>query len=214
MELKELIQNFKKYRYTFIFIVLFSVAITVFYVFLQPVRYTTILSLHVARTNGEEQVNEYQYDGFYRLQADERFADTIVRWLSSPRIVADIYAGTQKPVIIPAQYDLEKVFSARRLSSQYIEVRFTTSNQAISAYLSESLNRVLNERTENLNAQSNGDQDWFRIIVEEPVVYPYHIPWTKLLLGSSVVGVVLGFWAVSLRAYFEEDVKKEKKKKK
>lgn len=91
-------------------IVASTVGIVVLFLLLQPVRYTTVLSLHVGRVHNETQAEEYHYDDFYRLQADERFADTLVRWLASPSIVADIYSGIGRSVVMPAEYELPKIF--------------------------------------------------------------------------------------------------------
>lgn len=202
MELKEFIQEIHKQWKLFSLLIIGTVFTTIFYVFLQPVRYTTILSLHIARSGSGTQTNEYQYDDFYRLQADERFADTVVRWLSSPRIVADIYKETGRDMSVPAEHTLGNVFSAKRLSSQYVEVRFTTSTQEIAETLTNSLEKILNQRTADLNSEASQNNNWFRIIVEKPVIYPYYIPWTKILLGSLLVGTILAMWGVGLRAYF------------
>ncbi len=208
MELKEFIQEIRKQWKFFSLITIGIVITTIFYVFLQPVRYTTILSLHIARSGSGNQTNEYQYDDFYRLQADERFADTIVRWLSSPRIVADIYKETGREVATPSEHTLGKVFSAKRLSSQYIEVRFTTATEDIAQTLTTSLEKILNQRTIDLNSGTSQNNDWFRIIVEKPIIYPYYIPWTKIIGGSLLVGMVLALWGVGLRAYFMTAKKK------
>jgi len=207
MELHDYLTQFKRYRYTFIFCVLGVVAVTVAYVLIQPERITTILSLHVAREGGAQETQEYQYDGFYRIQADERFADTIVRWLSSPRIVADIYAGVGRNIAMPAEHSLGNVFSARRLSSQYIEVRYTSVTEGIAEKIATSLERVLNERTDALNTGDVNKEGWFRVIVEEPVMYPAHIPWIRVLAGAIIAGVFIGFWAVGVRGSLKENGK-------
>jgi uncharacterized protein involved in exopolysaccharide biosynthesis len=204
MELKEFIQEIRKQWKFFSLFIIGTIFITIFYLLLQPVRYTTILSLHIARSGSGSQTNEYQYDDFYRLQADERFADTVVRWLSSPRIVADIYKETGRNISVPAEHTLGKVFSAKRLSSQYIEVRFTTATQETAETMTSSLEKILNQRTKDLNSEAFQNNNWFRIIIEKPVIYPYYIPWTKILLGSLLVGIVLAMWAVGLRSYFIE----------
>jgi capsular polysaccharide biosynthesis protein len=208
MELKEGIQEIRKQWKLFSLITIGTVIATILYVFLQPVRYTTILSLHIARSGSGIQTNEYQYDDFYRLQADERFADTVVRWLSSPRIVADIYKETGRNIPVPAEHTLGKIFSAKRLSSQYVEIRFTTATQEIAENLTNSLEKTLNQRTIDLNSGTSQNNDWFRIIVEKPIIYPYYIPWTKIIGGSLLVGMVLALWGVGLRVYFMTAKKK------
>lgn len=204
MELKEFFKKLNTYKFTFFLIVFSVVGLVVTYLLVQPVRYVTVLSLHVGRTHSDEQIQEYQYDDFYRLQADEKFADTLVRWLSSPSIVADIYSGVGKNISIPSEHQLPKIFKAKRLSSQYIEIRYTTSTKKIAQDLAISLEKVINQRTENLNVESKKNIAWFRVVVERPITYPYYIPWIQVLLGSLAVGIVFGLWGVGLRIHFEE----------
>jgi hypothetical protein len=89
MDLREFLRLFWKER------VLFSGTVAVFVAtgfvvqLLQPIRFAAEITMNVARS-GVRTTTEYAYDDFYRLQADERFADTVVRWLESPRIVSDI----------------------------------------------------------------------------------------------------------------------------
>jgi len=199
MELRDFLKTFRAEWPVFAGVVFAVIAAAAGYVWLQPERFTTVLSIHIARTSSPVQTEDYRYGDFYRLQADERFADTVVRWLESPRIVADIYSGTGREVAMPAEYALGKVFSARRLSSQYVEVRFSAASPKIAESLSASLSRVLNERTKSLNAGET--QGWFRLEVEDPVIYPAHTPWGRILAGAVCVGVLLGIWAVGLRGY-------------
>jgi hypothetical protein len=67
--------------------------------------------------------------------------------------------------------------------------------------LSTALDRVLNERTENLNASNNEESGWFRVVVEEPVIYPSHTPWMRIIIGAICGGVVLGLWIVGIIGY-------------
>jgi uncharacterized protein involved in exopolysaccharide biosynthesis len=205
MELREFLQYIKKYKMLFLGIILAVVGATYVFLTVQPLRYTTVLSLHVARSHSGEQSNEYQYDGFYRLQADEQFADTVVRWLASPRIVSDIYAGAGRDIQIPAEYKLDGVFLAKRLSSQYIEVQFTTTTKMMAENLSRSLDIVLNEKTRALNMNTKDEKMWFRVLVDEPIIYEAHTPWGRVMVGAFFVGVFLALWVVALRVYFSRE---------
>lgn len=205
MELRDFVKYVRKYKVLFFGVVSGVMLISYAFLALQPLQYTTILSLHVARSHSGEQSNEYQYDGFYRLQADEQFADTVVRWLASPRIVSDIYSGAGRDIRIPAEYELDGVFSAKRLSSQYIEVQFTTSTKMMAENLSKSLDAVINEKTRALNMNTEDERMWFRVLVDDPVIYETHIPWNRVMGGAFLVGVFLALWAVALRVYFSRE---------
>lgn len=170
----------------------------------QPVRYQGTLLLNVGRTASEPSA-EYSYDSFYRLQADERFADTLVRWLSNPRIVSDILtsAGTS-----PEHYTeagLSGFFEAKRLSSQVVEVRFVGSTREGVQKYADALTEVTQEYTQGLNAsQSN----WFRVVGSEPVIRDARVSAWPFLVLSFCLALFIAFWAVLLKYFLvpETDV--------
>lgn len=59
----------------------------------EPKRYESNILITIGRTQSKTVAPvDYQYDNFYRLQADERFGDTLVRLLSTPQVTSDIFA--------------------------------------------------------------------------------------------------------------------------
>src|SRR3989344_246631 len=127
MELKEYIAIFRQQAKVF----WMTAGVIIFLVIVwqqnQSVRYQATLLLNIGR-EGVQQTEQYTYDHFYRLQADERFADTVVRWFGSPRVVEDIYDATGLRVSDDNARDMEHIFVAKRLSSQMIEVTYTDSD--------------------------------------------------------------------------------------
>lgn len=165
---------------------------------LQPVRYQGILLLNVGRSAAEPTA-EYEYDSFYRLQADERFADTLVRWLANPRIVSDILAASGTSADLYSEQALTRQFQAERLSSQVVEVRFTANTREALARYSQALIETTQKYTESLNAtQSN----WFRVVGSEPVIRDARLPAWPFLALSFLVALFVAFWAVLFKHYF------------
>lgn len=172
----------------------------------QPVSYQGVLLLNVGRT-ATEPVAEYSYDNFYRLQADERFADTLVRWLANPRIVSDILASAGSSAEMYSEKALSHQFQAKRLSSQVVEVRFTgKTREAVQRY-SEALITVTQKYTESLNASQT---NWFRIVGSEPVIRDARISALPFLAISFCVAVFLSFWAVLFKYYLAPETPKNK----
>jgi len=206
MDLKEYIQIFKKFRITFFVVMLATLLMSFTWAFLKPESYSTLLSINVGRTveETEQQSQDYTYDDFYRLQADERFADTLVRWLSSPRIVLDIYEEAGLLEVKTNKKALAKQFKARRLSSQYIEVSFSTANKDIAEKVTTAMNVVLNEKTANLNSGAS-EQPWFVVLVDKPVIEKNDVEHIRLFWIGLAVGAFLGFWVVLIRHYLRED---------
>lgn len=196
MELKELVKIFWKYRMTFVLVTLLTVAVAFAWSLLLPKNYAVSLMLNVTRT-AAQQTSEYTYDDFYRLQADERYADTIVRWLGDPRVIADIYSSA-KVSLHPSES-----LGAKRLSSQMISVTFVSPTVEAAKKTASSIVDVLNKQTEELNKRQK-QENWFYILGSEPVITVAGWPWPKILLASLLAGAFLAFWIVLGRHYFEK----------
>ena len=166
----------------------------------QPERYSTSLTLNVARAGVTPETDE-NFAGFYRLQADERFGDTIVRWLESPRVVENILvtagdAGTQ------SEKALRAVFNGTRLSSQVVEVQYVSATPEQAAARAASILTVLNALTDELNVDDEGQ--WFRILGEEPIIRPYEKSFGFALTLSILVGLFIGFLSVLFWHYWKQ----------
>ncbi len=193
MDLRELVNAFWKYRILFLGTAALFIAAGLLVWALQPVRFAAEITMNVAR-NGVRATEEYAYDDFYRLQADERFADTVVRWLESPRIVGEI----AKEASVPAK---EISFDADRLSSQVIRVRFMVRETAEAKEVAEALFDALNRETASLNRDRSED-GWFVLVGEAPSVVDARLGKGKIFSMAMFLGVFFGFLAVMFRWYW------------
>jgi len=193
MELKEIIKIFKKQKKIFLGIFFVFVVLGIMAYYFQPKTYLVNLTLNVTRI-GTQQTQEYRFDDFYRLQADERFADTVVRWLESPRILTDIYADAKI-------YD-KKTIQATRLSSQMIEVVLRVKNVEDGNKLTQSAKNILNKKIEKLN-QKQQNETWFELVGDDPIVSNGQISFAKLFLASILLGLFFSFWGVMIKNYIE-----------
>lgn len=196
MELKEVIKIFWKYRITFLAVTALVVAVAFAWHFLLPQNYATSLMLNVTRS-GTQQTGEYAYDDFYRLQADERFADTVVRWLGDSRTIVDIYSAA-KVSLHPSES-----LRAKRLSSQMISVTYAAPTIEDAKKVSKSIVETLNKQTEELNKLQK-QETWFVILGSEPVITVAGWPLFKIFVAALLFGMFLAFWAVLGRHYFEK----------
>jgi uncharacterized protein involved in exopolysaccharide biosynthesis len=199
MELSDIIQIFKKERTLYIGITLLFVFTAWLWQRDQETTYQATLLLNIGRAGVSETI-DYTYDSFYRLQADERFADTVVRWLASPRVVEDIYREAR---LNPESLDVKalgSVFSAGRLSSQMITVKYGGDNKKTLEQLSVAAVTVLNRYTDTLNTEER-EKSWFVVIGSDPVVRESQVS-LELALGVGLaLGLFFGFWTVLLRHY-------------
>lgn len=200
MELRDIVSIFQKKAYFFLIIVIIFVTAAWLWQKNQPEKFQATLLVNIGR-NGTSQATDYTYDSFYRLQADERFADTVVRWFSDPRVVEDIYREAHLDPEYLGIKDLKRVFSAGRLSSQMITVNYGSESKTIIEQLAVASVTVLNRYTETLNTDGK-DTSWFVIIGSDPVVRDSRVTLSVALIAGLVLGVFVGFWTVLARHYF------------
>ena len=194
MDLKEHLAIFRKHKSLFGFAVILVLAGGIIFQLFRPLTYRSDLMLNVTRI-GSQSTSAYTYDGFYRLQADERFADTVVRWLGAPRVIKDILAEagmTEKDLVS---------LNPRRLSSQMIAVSFMARDKEKSKKLIDAMIKIINKQTDDLNV-SQKEINWFKILGSEPVTVENIFPWNKVIIVSLLVGIMAGVWMVYLKNYF------------
>lgn len=194
MELRDFLRVFKKQQIFYFWVVLSAVLVAWVWQISQPVSYQATLLINIGRT-GVSETTDYTYDSFYRLQADERFADTVVRWLGTPRVVEDIYREAHIDTAERA------TFRAGRLSSQVISVKYDGEYRKTLEQLSTALVTVLNHYTNTLNTEGQ-EKSWFVVLGSEPVLEDARVNLRTALLIGLALGLFVGFWAVLFRHYF------------
>lgn len=201
MELKEYIAIFKKHTNLFFAVVFLFLAAGIVFQLFRPLSFRSTLNLNVTRI-GTQKTDAYRYDDYYRLQADEKFADTIVNWLGSPRIATDIFNSAGIISAGLSDNDLSKIFKGRRLSSQMIQVTYVTKDMRTAQKFSEAITKILNEETGKLNQLQN-EESWFTIFGGNPVVVENKYPFLNVILVSFFAGIFLGILAVFIKNYWE-----------
>lgn len=196
MELREFADIFIKDRKVFFGIILGCVVLSMLVFRFQPEGYQATVSLNVTR-GGAIETSDYRYDQFYRLQADERFADTVVRWIAAPALkeAIDAEAGVQSGVI----RDLKAV----RLSSQMIEVTYEASSPAAFGKYAAAIARVINHESAKLNEQAKAT-DWFIVTEGVPAIGSAKLGFAPMAAGGLFTGVFLAFWTVLVRRYWKK----------
>ena len=202
MELREYILIFRRYRALFLGIVTLFVVTGLAFQLLQPVRFSAEITMNVARS-GIRVTSDYSYDDFYRLQADERFADTVVRWLESPRIVGDIARE--------ARVSEGVSFDAGRLSSQVIRIRYTMRDEVAAKRIATAIFTVLNRETESLN-QNRSEDGWFALVGETPAIGDARVSRGRMFALAFSLGIFFGFFAVLFRWYWDGALPTKRKK--
>lgn len=202
MELRDFVKIFTKQRRVLAVIVLASGVAGWLVFVLQSPSVAADLTLNIART-GVQQTADYRYDGFYRLQADERFADTVVQWLASPRIMEDVAVATKVRPLSGRPWQFGGGVQAERLSSQVIRVHYRTQTVDEAKRFAAGLLTTVNTETSQLNSAAK-DESWFTVQGEEPVVVDGQFGWPKAIGFGVVIGIFVAFWVGLIRWYWRK----------
>lgn len=202
MELKEYLQILRKNTKLFLAVpVIFAMVSLLYFNVIRPVSYDTSLMLNISRL-GSQDTSEYKYDDFYRLQADEKFAETVTEWLKDPRVVENIYSTAGIDVAKLTLGQLSKNIKAEKLSSQIVSVKFSSADSRISEKISEAVVKKIKENTESLN-KNQKENTWFEIVSGEPVVRKYEAGVFLSFLAPLFLGIFTGLWVILIKHYLE-----------
>ena len=201
MELKEYFKILKENFKLFVFVIALIMVGAFAFFSLKPITYLTSLGLNITRS-GAQQTPDYKYDDFYRLQADEKFAETVVQWLQNPRIVADIYGAAGLDASQFTIRQLSKSFGSEKLSSQVVAVNFTARSVDSAKKISNAISDIISKNTENLNKNQN-ESTWFEVVSQDPIIVRDNVSLLVLFFASLALGIFLGFWAVMLKHYLK-----------
>lgn len=154
----------------------------------QPTRTGVSISFAVNRVN-KEVTPDYQYDGYYALQAADLFAQTVVSWFSTPSVLQEIYMKANLDPEIQSVDSLPSRFRVKKYSAQNIVVRFTERNDDRAKKLAAAMDDVMTERSSQLN-RSADNKSLFEVVASSPVVAPSHPnPW---LYASAAIVLSFG----------------------
>src|SRR3990167_294282 len=113
----------QKYRWLIVIISLIGLGAGLIFSLIRPISYDTSLAFTINRINKQETA-EYQFDGYYAIQASDLFSQTVMSWLMTPSVLLEIY---QQAGIDPKISSLEEIssrFKTRQYSPQNIVVRY------------------------------------------------------------------------------------------
>ncbi len=158
--------------------------------------YDVSLALSVSRAS-TQQTQDYQYDGYYIIQASELFTDTVKQWINSPEVVANVYKEAGIDSEAKSLKELQKKFKADKLSSQYLEVKFTVKEEETAKKISGSLLNVLQSKAYTLGWASRS-QATFSILGAEPIIMKNKAD----LLVNTLIGLLVGLFIGISVAFF------------
>ncbi len=203
MELKE---YYKIWRAN-ISVVIYAILVLVVAAYVWSIKksetYSASLLLNVSRTR-HKSTAEYKYDQFYRLQADEKFAEVIVAWLKSPGIANEIFEKANLETGQKSMRGLQKSFQAEKTSSATVSVRYSAQNEDEAKKLSNAIYSVISNKTKNINAEAR-DPNWFSVDMSNLVILK-NVQDLRVNLG---IALVFGLFLGSLLAFGKHYITRE-----
>lgn len=146
----------------------------------------------------------YEYDGYYALQATDLFSNTLAGWLRSPDFTARVYDKAGIVLKTDSLRKLEKIFTITKISGQYLTVRFSVADEKEAAKLADAIEKNIKERVSLLNDNEKRPVS-FSVFVGKPLVVPYVRDKFFDALVAGLVVVVCGFNAVIIIDAFKKD---------
>jgi len=199
MELRAFIQLFIREKNLILTIALAALVISIFAYRLQGQWYQGEVLLSVTREAPEATV-DYRYDQLYRLQADERMADTISHYLESEAGREEV-AEHASLTDAPAKFFVKGKVQALRLSSQLIQVRYRAKTPIEAERLASALLETGERYMASLNEQAQ-ERNWFTLIVSDTVVKDGRFTLPLALAIGLGIGLMVAFWTVLIIWYW------------
>ncbi len=199
MELRDYIKIYWKQRALISLIVLVSTVTAVAVAATRPERTAVSVSFAINRTNREE-TTQYQYDGYYALQAADLFAQTVVSWFSTPSVILDVYQQAHLDPAIKSIQSLPSRFSVRKYSAQNIVVKFTESDKDRATTLASGLTTVMESKASKLNQTRDG-KSFFEIVAGPPVIAPAQSNLPLIASVTFILSLALGLFVAAARQY-------------
>lgn len=199
MELRDYIKVYWNQRWLIATIVIIGTGLTLIVAGTRPERTGVSVSLAVNRIN-RVATAQYQYDGYYALQAADLFAQTVVSWFSTPSVLREIYQQGDLDPAIQSINSLPSRFSVRKYSAQNIVVKFTETDVNRAERVAASLPKVMEAKAAKLNQTSDGES-LFEVVGGMPVIAPDKPNLSLIAAVAVVLSLAVGLFTAAARHY-------------
>ena len=201
MELKEYLILIKKSKWLVIGLSLIAAIIAYTLSYFKPVVYDASVSFAVNRIN-REATTQYQYDGYYAIQASDLVSQTVVSWFSTPSVVKEIYA---KAGINPTFNSLDKyatLFNTKKYSGQNIGVKFTEKEESAAEKVTQAAVDVISQKVLDLNKSSEA-KALFEAVPSPAVIVAAKPNIILNTIIAFLAGLLVALFLVYLIDYFK-----------
>jgi hypothetical protein len=167
--------------------------------YLRPQYYTTSISFAVNGTTAV-QTSDYQYGGYYALQAADLFSQTVVSWFQTPSVLVSIYDRAGIPSHVDTLQNLTARFKTKKYSAQNIVVTYASPTESEAQKVATALAAEISSRTSSLN-QVAQDKPQFEVVSGNPVTVLAKPNPSLIAIASFIIALTLLVFLVPLVEY-------------
>lgn len=186
MQIQNAFKILARYWWLFLLVIIIPIIIAVFFANSHADTYTTSISFTVNRIN-KQPTAEYQFDGYYALQASDLFSDTVVSWFLTPSVIVEMYEKAGLDPKLTSLSSLTSRFKIKKYSSQNIVVKFVSDSTNDGSKLAAAVIATVESKSAELN-QSADRKALFEVIGAKPVT----VEDSKQVILVGFVGLIIG----------------------
>jgi hypothetical protein len=198
MELKEFLNLIKKSPITFVVLFLIVFFTGLLWYDKESKLYQGSVAINISRGD-KDLMEDYQYDQFYRLQADEKFGKNVVSWVGDPGLM-ELSRKDFVRIRKEGWGDISKV-KAIQSAPNYVKVQFKSKTQQSAVIFGKILGKNLNKKTQELNIDQD-EKNWFKLTANDVYVAKNLVNVYFVLIVSACLGLLLGIFGVLIMHYF------------
>ena len=189
---------FKKYRWLIISITVITLVGGAIFTVMKPVYYDTSISFSINRLN-HQTTGEYQYDGYYAIQASDLFSQTVMSWMLTPSVLLEIYSQADIDPQITSLEEISSRFKAKKYSPQNIVISYKERDYSDAEKLSLAITTVVEDKAKQSNTTTDNEA-LFDVQGTTPVI----VERAPILWLNILIALISGLVISSLAAYIIE----------
>jgi len=190
---------FIKYRWLIVIVTIIGLASALVFSLLRPAYYDTSLAFSINRINLQT-TEDYQYDGYYAIQASDLFSQTVMSWMMTPSVLLEIYQKAQIDPQISSLEEISSRFKTKKYSPQNIVVRYKERDRQTADEIAQAITTIVQEKAILAN-QTSEQKALFEVAGTSPVIVERKpVIWLNTLIGL-VTGFIFSLIAACLIEY-------------
>lgn len=205
MELRDYLKLIGRSWVTIVIISVIGAGLAVAWAATRPTKYESSVTMVVNKPNTipQRDVDYFQYDKYYSIQASSLFADTLSSLLSSPSTAQEIYTKAGLPVPDVNLTKLGRIFKPKRSQPATITLAVTEDDKTDAEKLINAAVAVMQDKTAEQHKGDDPDH-YFTLISGAVATAEVKQDMALNLVVGLLAGLILSLIIVFLRDYLRQ----------